>query len=149
MVFNQYCLGGSTERNLAHLATVPEGLETADGEKEFTFVDQGKTIILRSRNEITTVVTRHETPGSWINYTSWKVKLVRLYGRGKDLSSFPRYATSRSSRLNAINAGRGHAEFEWDQSHFAIKLIWDSPDFINLRYLLTTQPIESNNTEGL
>ena len=150
VVFNQYCLGGETDTSIAHLTDPPTVTETDDGNTIYSFVENGKTIMLQSQDNLTLAVTRLETPGGWINYTSWKVKLVRLYGRGSDLSDFPAYAGSRSSRLNAINAGRGHAEFEWDQTHYRIKLIWDNPDFIKLQYLLTTDnQTEPDNSEGL
>ncbi|HBR97750.1 MAG TPA: hypothetical protein DD979_10285 [Gammaproteobacteria bacterium] len=139
VVFNRYCLGGDNADNLAHLPTAPPVQTAADGEEEFTFEEGGKVIRLRARDGITVAVSREERPGGWINYTAWKVKIVRLYGRGTDLSSFPPYAGSRSSRLNAINAGRGHAEFEWPLEEFTIKLVWDHPDYIQLQYLLAPQ----------
>ncbi len=150
LVFNKFCLGGDTSVNIANVTPPPEPELSEDGSQTYSFDDNGKTIILKSSDNITTSITRLETPGGWINYTAWKVKLVRLYRRGTDLSNFPPYATSRSSRLNAINAGRGNAEFEWDLNQFVIKLIWDHPDFIKLQYLLTTTPDTGpNNSEGL
>ncbi|MCB1754911.1 MAG: hypothetical protein KDJ38_05290 [Gammaproteobacteria bacterium] len=150
VVFNRYCLGGETATDIERLPTPPEVSQNDQGDTIYRFIEDGKTVLLSARNGITTAITRHEQPGGWINYTAWKVKLVRLYGRGIDLSNFPRYASSRSSRLNAINAGRGHAEFEWEQPDFKVALIWDNADFIKLQYLLTSNDqSELNNTEGL
>lgn len=136
--------------DIKSLTSPPDETQTDSGDTIYRFQEDGKTILLRSKNGVTTAITRQETPGGWINYTAWKVKLVRLYGRGIDLSDFPRYASSRSSRLNAINAGRGHAEFQWDQPNFKIKLVWDNAEFITLQYLLTAENLsEPNNSEGL
>ncbi|MDO6461995.1 hypothetical protein Q4485_14890 [Granulosicoccaceae sp. 1_MG-2023] len=149
MVFNTYCLGGDTAENLAHLASPPPAREEA-GRQYYEFDDGGKTHRLISRDGRTVAVTRHETPGGWINFTAWKTRLVRLYGRGEDLSDFPRYAASRSSRLNAINAGRGHAEFRWSEAGYTIRLVWDNPDYIALRYELDDKPAPApGNTDGL
>ena len=149
-VFNRYCLGGDIQEILAEVA--PDRLSelTEETEKPISLVDGGKTIILTSKNGTVMDVTRLEEPGDWINYTAWKVKLVRLYGRGTELSNFPAYAGSRSSRLNAINAGRGYVEFAWEQPGFTVKLVWDHPDYIKLQYLLTSAPQSGpENTEGL
>lgn len=149
-VFNRYCLGGDINTFLATQASPPEAVSLDSGGSRYLLQNNGKTIILTTHENTITSVTRHETPGDWINYTAWKVKLVRLYGKGEDLSDFPRYASSRSSRLNALNAGKGHAEFTWDQHNHRIKLIWDSPDFIKLSYQLSTiQAGETENSEGL
>lgn len=148
-VFNTYCLGGETAANLAHLPTPPEPVIDSETET-FVFEDEGKTHELVSRDGLTTIIVRRETPGGWINFTAWKTRLVRLYGRGEDLSSFPRYAASRSSRLNAINAGRGHAEFRWVETGYTIRLVWDNADYIALRYELNDNPDQQlDNTEGL
>ncbi len=148
-VFNQYCLGGVSTDTLAKL-NQPTDKEEQENKTVYTFRDTDKTIKLVSLNGTNISITRQEKPGDWINFTAWKVKLVRLYGRGEDLSSFPAYATARSSRLNAINAGRGIAEFEWNQKDYIIKLIWDHPDYIQLQYLLVQdRSIESENSEGL
>lgn len=149
-VFNRYCLGGDVSVFLATQASPPKAILQDNGNSHYRLQNDGKTIILTTHDNTITAVTRHETPGDWINYTAWKVKLVRLYGRGQDLSDFPRYASSRSSRLNALNAGKGHAEFTWDQQNHLIKLVWDSPDFIKLTYQLSmTQAGEPENSEGL
>ena len=148
-VFNTYCLGGDTIANLAHLSS--QASPTTEGEtQQYVFEDDGKTHELLSHNGTTVAIVRRETPGGWINFTAWKTRLVRLYGRGEDLSNFPRYAASRSSRLNAINAGRGHAEFRWLETGYTIRLVWDNPDYVALRYELNDNPDQAaDNFEGL
>lgn len=149
-VFNRYCLGGDIRENLEIVAPDLLADLTKEAEQSLSLVSAGKTIELGIENGITVNVTRLEEPGDWINYTAWKVKLVRLYGRGTELSNFPAYAGSRSSRLNAINAGRGHVEFAWEQPGYTVKLTWDHPDHIKLQYLLTSAPQSGpENTEGL
>ncbi len=146
-VFNRYCLGGDIEDSLAGIATEPKVLELDNNQILYTLDTNGKTLRITSENSIVQRVVREEKPGGWINYTAWKVKLIRLYGRGKDLSSFPPYASSRSSRLNAINAGRGSAEFRWDQDGYSIALVWKNPGFLELQYVLEEEQII--NSEGL
>ncbi len=148
-VFNRYCLGGSIDTYL-EAENTPQTIALENGDTQYLLQDNKKTIVLTTHENNITTITRRETPGDWINFTAWKVKIVRLYGKGEDLSDFPRYASSRSSRLNALNAGRGHAEFAWDQQDHVIKLIWDTPDFVKLSYQLSdSETGEPENSEGL
>ncbi len=149
-VFNRYCLGADIKESLAGIIPDPKTLLLDNNKTLNRFEDSGKVIEITADNNITVKVVRQETPGGWINYTAWKVKLIRLYGRGRDLSSFPAYASSRSSRLNAINAGRGSAKNKWDQEGYSIILIWDNPQFLELQYVLKQDKINTTqNSEGL
>lgn len=140
-VFNHYCLGGPT----------PEGLE-ADENGRVTIEDAQGNIALQIADNRIIAVSRELQPANWLNFTDLKSKLVRLYRTAADVSDFPRYATSRSSKLNAIRAGRGYAAARWEQQGWAIQLDWRALDSMQLRYELhapadATTPI--NTLEGL
>lgn len=147
-VFRSYCLGGEISSLLQQREA--QSQETRDGLLRHVFDDDGKRVEVSSRDGRIVSVTREEVPGSYLNFTDWKVKLVRLYGRNEDRSTFPSYAASRSARLNAINAGRGSALAAWPQDGWEVALRWDNPEFIRLEYHLditdTAAPAEE---EGL
>lgn len=146
LVFNNFCLGG----NIANVTVEPdiENDVTTDAEntsqslteepstQKNTYLWRDKTVLVEYSDEIIVAVTRLETPGTWLNYTSWKTKIVRQYGRGEDRSTFPAYATSRSSRLNALNSGRGFAAMAWPQSGWQVEMLWRDQRHIELRYSL-------------
>ncbi|MGB0866213.1 MAG: hypothetical protein ACPGSC_06870 [Granulosicoccaceae bacterium] len=140
-VFNQYCLGGAA----------PEGAPR-DSESHLTADAQGN-IALQIREGRIVAVSRQLQPANWISFTELKVKLVRLYSTAKDVSDFPLYATSRSSKLNAIRAERGYAAARWERLGWAIQLEWRSLDHLTLRYELTTpvgpQAAPIDTLEGL
>lgn len=144
-IFNRYCLGGLE-------STMPNGVEKvsdSDGIEIYRVANEKKRIELTIRDGRISAVTRRETPGSWLNFTDWKAKLLRLYGRGEDIGYFPPYASSRSSRLNAINAGKGYAHTQWQQSHWLVSVIWDHRDYISLRYELNAPSADDGPDEGL
>ena len=140
-VFNHYCLGGPA----------PTGL-TADEKGQVTIDDAKGKIALQITDGRIITVSRELRPANWLNFTDLKGKLVRLYSTATDVSDFPRYATSRSSKLNAIRAGRGYAASRWEQKGWAIQLDWRSLDSMQLRYELHT-PVDAtsqiNTLEGL
>ena len=146
LVFNRYCLGGD-----ASLLPASPGTQQlpGDGLHEFEETHQGKTVRLALDNGQLVTVVRYETPGGWLNFTAWKARLDRLYGSGKDLGHFPAYASSRSSRLNAINAGKGYAHMSWPQDGWSVELIWNHRDRIELRYQLDPPTLVPDNPEGL
>lgn len=140
-VFNHYCLGG----------TLPQSLN-ADAEGLVTIEDKQGDISLEVRDDQIISVSRTLTPANWLSFTDLKGKLVRLYSTATDVSDFPRYATSRSSKLNAIRAERGFAAARWELDGWAIQLEWRTLDSMQLRYELnapvdTATPI--NTLEGL
>lgn len=147
-VFSRYCLGGP-------LATLPDeqaqrGESDADGLTRYRYTDDGKPVEVGAREGRIVSVIRRERPGSYLNFTDWKVKLVRLYGRAEDLSSFPHYAASRSARLNAINAGRGFALVSWPQDGWTVSLRWNNPEHVQLEYRLEVRvDAPSTEEEGL
>ncbi len=144
-IFNRYCLGGLE-------STMPNGvdkLSDSDGIATYLVTNGNKRIELTIRDGRISAVTRHETPGSWLNFTDWKAKLLRLYGRGEDIGHFPAYASSRSSRLNAINAGKGYAHTRWQQSQWSVSVIWNHRDYIKLRYELNAASADDAPDEGL
>ena len=144
-VFNRYCLGGPIDG----LATDFSQHRNSDGTTTHRSDNSQKLIELVSEDGVITAVARRETPGDWLNFTHWKTKLIRLYGRTEDVSQFPAYATSRSSRLNAINAGKGFAHTRWQQGEWSVSLIWDHRDYITLRYDLISASAGSTSDEGL
>jgi len=149
-VFNLFCLGSDAQLSLGKLTTTISVQEVSPTKRLYSFNHLNKPHQLSSINGLIHSVSRHETPGNWINFIAWKVKLVRLYGRGTDASNFPLYATSRSSKLNAISSHKGHAEFQWQLEHYSISLIWDHLDFITLKYQLKELGTAHSNTpEGL
>ena len=91
----------------------------------------------------------HEKPGSWLNYTDWKAKLLRLYGRGENLGHFPASASSRSSKLNAVNAGKGFAHTRWQLARWSVSIIWNHRDYIALHYELNDSSQDDGSDEGL
>ena len=130
-VFTLYCLGGNAE-------VLPESVRSRaleDGRGEIRYYgDSERPVEITVRDGLIVAVARQEPDGAWLNYEEWKRKLVRLYGRGEDRSEFPRYATSRSSRLNVINAGKGKAHMRWPQDGWWVEVVWDNPDYVLLRY---------------
>jgi len=143
-VFNRFCLGGSAE-------TLPDSSAADTAEAELALTSRGKQVHVELHEGMITGVWREEPPGSWINYLEWRNKLIRLYGRGSDLSDFPAYARSRSSRLNAVIAGKGSARTQWEQNGWRVAVIWDNPDYVTLRYELRERRERSATTgsEGL
>lgn len=140
-VFNHYCLGGPAPADLV-----------ADDNGRVIIEDAKGNIALQITDGRIATVSRELRPANWLNFTDLKGKLVRLYSTATDVSDFPRYATSRSSKLNAIRAGRGYAAARWEQQGWAIQLDWRSLDNMQLRYELhapadVTTPI--NTLEGL
>lgn len=140
-VFNHYCLGGPA----------PADLVADENGRIFIEKAKGNIALQITDNRIVTV-SRELRPANWLNFTDLKGKLVRLYSTAMDASDFPRYATSRSSKLNAIRAGRGYAAARWEQPGWAIQLDWRSLDSMQLRYELHT-PVDAatpiNTLEGL
>lgn len=123
-VFNHYCLGG-------------EAPQTAQQDADTLLIEDARgDVELSLQDGIITAVSRAISPADWLRYTDLKVKLVRLYGTATDASSFPRSATSRSSRLNSIRAGRGYAATYWDQPGWRVALDWRELDQMQLRYEL-------------
>ena len=145
LVFNRFCLGGPSE-SLPAVEPLPERSQETE---YFQVLGSDKYLEVGVVNDQISLLTRYEQPGDWLNFTDWRSKLIRLYGQPEDLSSFPAYASSRSSRLNAINAGRGYAHVRWQQPGFSIALVWNHRDHIELRYQLDAAAIPSSNDEGL
>ncbi len=144
-VFNRYCLGATP----GSLSISAEQISAQNGTVVYRVRDEKKHLELSTHNNQISAVARREAPGSWLNFTHWKAKLIRLYGQGETLGQFPDYATSRSSRLNAINAGKGFAHIRWQRGEWSVALIWDHRDYIILRYALNTLDDTDNNSEGL
>lgn len=144
-IFNRYCLGGPA-------STVPGAankISESDGVAVYRLNNGNKRIELATRNGRISAVTRYETPGSWLNYTDWKAKLLRLYGLGEELGHFPAYASSRSSRLNAINAGKGYAHTRWQRGRWSVSVIWNHRDYVALHYELNAHAQNDAADEGL
>ena len=147
-VFNQFCLGGAANTLMSAEPTTTK--QEDDGTTLYEFSVSGKHVNVLAKDDTIIAVERYEPPGNWLNFTDWKVKLVRLYGRATDQSTFPAYATSRSSRLNALKAGKGVAKASWSEPGWSVTLVWKEPEFIRLKYTLKTTPsIPANSTEGL
>ena len=144
-IFNRYCLGGTQDT----LPTSIDPVSSVRGAIIYRVQDEKKHLKLTLRNGRIDVVSRRESPGGWLNFTAWKAKLGRLYGRGEQIGQFPAYATSRSSRLNAINAGKGYAHWRWQQLGWSVSLIWDHRDYITLRYKLSDGTVGGATDEGL
>jgi|GEM_PF-6442587 len=141
-VFGSFCLGGTPSTELK-----------PDENGEATIESSSGDITVRISNEQITEVSRALTPADWLNFTDMKVKLVRLYRTAEDTSDFPRYATSRSSKLNAIRSGRGYAGAFWQREGWSISLEWRELDTMHLRYTLDGDKADINpdttNLEGL
>ncbi len=143
-IFNRYCLGGPE-------SAIPDSADKtsdAGGVATYRILDAKKRIELTTHDGRISSVTRHETPGSWMNFSDWKAKLLRLYGRGEDIGHFPAYATSRSSRLNAINAGKGYAHMRWQNTRWSVSVIWNHRDYVALHYELNATS-QTSADEGL
>ncbi|MEM9601266.1 MAG: hypothetical protein AAGA11_00265 [Pseudomonadota bacterium] len=128
-VFGDYCLGGDT--SALRLDPVPE--------VDNTFTDSagpGHTR-LEVVDDTLVAVERRVEPGGWREFDRWLKRLERVYRSGEDNSTFPRYAASRSSKLNAIRSGRGSARVDWPQGGWTLSLIWREPDAIHLRYAVS------------
>jgi len=147
LIFNRYCLGGT-------IASLPDSatevaLEDDASTRRFTDNDGDRHVEILSVHGRIVRVSRRHPPGDWLNFTQWKTKLVRLYGSGDDRSSFPAYAGSRSSKLNAINAGRGSALLFWQQRGWSVALRWDHRDYIALDYVIDSHTYPGADDEGL
>lgn len=131
LVFSEYCLGGSTESL---------DLTPVDGLANLYTDNSGQA---HTRLEVVAArlvsIERRLQPGGWREYDRWRKRLERVYRSGDDTSTFPRYAASRSSKLNAIRSGRGSARVDWDQGEWLLSLIWREPDAIHLRYTVIDQ----------
>ena len=134
-VFNQYCLGGPA----SSLADPVDRQTTETGLDILTFETAQRPVKVTVRKGRIVAVGRQEAPGTWLNFTDWRAKLVRLYRSGEDLSTLPRYATARNSRLNAIRAGKGRAHLRWPQDGWWVELIWDNTAFVLLNYELAPE----------
>ena len=153
-VFNRFCLGGpvtsieltaeapGTDTPLPQTAATDslsgqsEDSPAQSGSSQYRVDDKTIIVEFNDDNKITRV-SRFEIPGTWLNYTDWRSKIVRLYGRGQNLSTFPSYAASRSARLNALISGRGYARMNWPQDGWSVELIWNDTRHIELKYSLS------------
>lgn len=141
LVLNSYCLGGEPPAGTTADASGVVVVDNARGEVSLTVKDNRVVAIERTM-----------TPANWLSFNALKVKLVRVYRTAEDKSNFPSYATSRSSKLNAIRAGRGHAAARWQLPGWNVQLLWKSLDEMKLRYEIDdhANSAESSNTpEGL
>ena len=136
-VFNVYCLGGGSDALPDHLEAQDEVI---DGLRLYKGTLSGKSIEVAVAIDSGRVVSvkRFDPPGSWLHFNERKSRLVRRYGRHEDLSTLPAYATSRSSRMNAINAGRGYAKLLWSQPGWTLALVWDHRDYVTFEYALAS-----------
>ncbi len=135
-VAETFCLGGDA----AAISAQGESI-TDNDDPELTLSDyqlDDRQLRVAARDGVIVTISRLESPGSWINYTNWKKRIIRIYGQGEDTSTLPAYATSRSSRRNAINSKKGRAAMRWPQSDWQLELIWDNTDHLELRYSLTS-----------
>jgi len=144
VVFGEYCLGGAAPTEST--GDEPDA-ENKAGDRIVEAQLRGKTIQIEWQDRRIVSVTRLETPGDWLTFTDWKKRIVRQYGRARDESTLPPYATSRSSRRNAIVSGRGIAKVLWQQQGWRIELIWDNTESLKLRYAL--EPQASNPDDEL
>ncbi|MEM7377800.1 MAG: hypothetical protein AAF460_09880 [Pseudomonadota bacterium] len=128
-VFGDYCLGGDT--SALRLNPVPEAANT------YTDTAGEAHTQLEVVEDTLVAVERRVQPGGWREYDRWLKRLERVYRSGQDNSTFPRYAASRSSKLNAIRSGRGSARVDWLQDGWTLSLIWREPDAIHLRYAVS------------
>lgn len=142
-VFQQFCLGG-TDADVVKNAQVVEGKPYSHELKIGQYTHQLQ--IADGRLE---QVTRLITPGDWLLFKDWKAKLNRVYGSGQLIENLPAFASSRSSRRNAIISGRGRLHLQWPQEGWRVSLIWDSIDHLKLTYELDATAVAVDNPEGL
>ncbi|MDQ7074971.1 MAG: hypothetical protein Q9O24_07425 [Gammaproteobacteria bacterium] len=147
VVFKHYCLGGSVDELLA---THPNAKHTRSEQGlQLKITQKNQLLIIDAEKGQIVRISRQHPPGRWINFETWKRKLVRLYRKAEVLGHFPAYASSRSSRLNAINAGKGFAHDRWSQKGWHVDLIWNNPDYILLSYQLNPTQSPNNNDDDL
>ncbi len=127
-VFGQYCLGGETAQFQLTAVAGQDGVFTDDNGHPNT------ALTVRAGRLV--AVERRVHPAGWREYDDWKKRLERIYRSGENASTFPRYAASRSSQLNAIRSGRGSARTDWRLDGWTLSLIWRETDAIHLRYAL-------------
>ncbi len=147
VVFKQYCLGGSLETLLAEQPQAEQS-RSAQG-MQLKIKQSNQLLIIDAEKGKIVRISRQQPPGRWINFETWKRKLVRLYHKPEVLGSFPAYASSRSARLNAIRAKKGFAHNRWSQTHWFVELIWDNPDHILLSYQLDDKNSSTLNDDDL
>lgn len=137
-VFNTYCLGAPAAADISW-----------NENGEHTIKDARGDITLTMRDQRIVAVSRRLSPANWLSFTDLKVKLVRLYSTATNTSEFPLYATSRSSKLNAIRAGQGFAGARWDQADWAVLLEWRSLDSMQLRYEISAESTDNASDDTL
>ncbi len=134
-VFNRYCLGGTLPA--ADIATMQLTRIGQDADATwYRSADVNAIIDISVKNNKINAVIRRDLPAGWLNYIDWRQRLTRLYNNGEDLSQFPEYASSRSSKFNAIYTQKGFAHTLWQQEGWYISLLWQDPDHIELHYIL-------------
>ena len=148
VVFKRYCLGGAA-------TTLPADAilsHHSSGQPQYRLQQGEQTLIFAVQDGIITAIERQQPQGNWLNFKDWTAKLVRVYGQGEDLGKFPAYAASRSSRLHAINTGKGFAKMRWRQNGWQVVVLWQHRDYIVLRYALNSEQGSRENSvedEGL
>ncbi len=141
-IANTFCLGGSTgEITLTPVSSEPAADPANGTVAEYQLDD--RLLRVASKESRIFSISRLEQPGSWLSYTDWKKRIIRTYGQGEDATTLPPYATSRSSRRNAINSKRGRAAMIWPQDGWQLELIWDTTEHIELRYSLAIETSEA------
>lgn len=147
-VASTFCLGGSLQDvPLQPVEQMPHDQAPDTLVSHYSSADLQWRV--HSIDDQITQISRIEKPGDWLAYTNWKKRIIRQYGRGEDRSTLPAYATSRSSRRNAINSKRGHAAMQWARQGWRLELIWDNTQHIEIRYSLGVESTESPTTEDL
>ncbi len=138
LIADTFCLGG----NATDITVSGEVIDNSDDPQLQVTAYQldDRRLRVASKDGRVVTISRLESPGSWINFTNWKKRIIRIYGQGEDTTTLPAYATSRSSRRNAINSKKGRAAMRWPQSGWQLELIWDNTDHLELRYSLAAAP---------
>ena len=101
-----------------------------------SFNFKGKPMLALVRRGRVHALTRLEAPGDWLSYISWKSRLIRVYGQGRDISTLPSFASSRNTRERAVAREEGHARHQWSERDYMVSLTWSHPRFLEIEYRL-------------
>lgn len=149
LVFNKYCLGGDLSK--LEKEYKPDRKRVMSDKTMFAYASNKEIVVVLGFNKKVMSVSKIYTPGTWLNYSNIKSRLVKFHGDGENLDYFPEYADSKMSQSTAITLGEGQAKQYWDKKGWKIVLLWSGKKSISLFYIdkKLDKEYKSSNSEGL
>ncbi len=133
--FGEYCLGGSLQQLLQRK---PNGIPQMSGDRSAVVYLQGRgrTYVMAYRDRIYKVLQTFE-PANQVTLKDLNERLSEKYGPSEDLSLYPGYARTQSSKIAAIRRGEGELKYSWRSAELSwrVELGWTRKLGISLAYL--------------